>query len=243
MKNALIISVMMHLVVGFTCYRLMNVSPVRFVPRDVYTVKLVSAADTGKPATVTASKPAQPVVQEKEPEKKPEEKPEEKEAMPLPPEKPKPKAKPKKEEKIIPSADIAKSNPSAATRSDSAGATPGPGDGGPVATGDISLDGQDFPYSYYIATMRRKVAALWDVPGTAVTQQKHCQVHFRVLRSGAIQSPYIETPSGDFLFDQAAVRAVVQASPLPPLPGGFTEDYLGVHFSFTYEPGYSYEPE
>jgi TonB family protein len=60
-------------------------------------------------------------------------------------------------------------------------------------------------------------------------------VYFRVGRDGSIHSPAVETSSGSFLFDQAALRSVVQAGPLPPLPSGFTDDYLGVHFSFAYE--------
>jgi TonB family protein len=56
-----------------------------------------------------------------------------------------------------------------------------------------------------------------------------------VGRDGSIDSPEVEESSGSFLFDQAAKRAVIQASPLPPLPREFTDDYLGVHFSFAYE--------
>ena len=52
---------------------------------------------------------------------------------------------------------------------------------------------------------------------------------------GAIQAPMVESPSGNFLFDQAALRAVTQANPLPPLPDQFEDEYLGVHFSFAYE--------
>jgi len=63
----------------------------------------------------------------------------------------------------------------------------------------------------------------------------HCRVYFRITRSGSIDSPAVEASSGSFLFDQAALRAVVEANPLPALPGGFGDEYLGVHFSFAYE--------
>jgi len=62
-----------------------------------------------------------------------------------------------------------------------------------------------------------------------------CRVYFRITRSGGIDAPAVETSSGNFLFDQAALRAVVQANPLPPLPAGFVDQYLGVHFSFSFE--------
>lgn len=234
MRNALIISMGLHLAVAFVCFRLVKVSQVRFVPLEVYTVSLVTPAQAKKPAAVAAPPaPAPETAAAEKPEEKAEEKPEE---MSPPPEKPKPKAKPKSHEKIVPSTNITKTGAPDAT-------PPEAGAGDQVMMGDISLDGQDFPFSYYVTTMRRKIAAFWEVPGTSTSQQTYCQVHFRVLRNGSIQSPSIETSSGSFLFDQAAVRAVVQASPLPPLPDGFADEYLGVHFSFTYEPGYSYEPK
>jgi len=36
-------------------------------------------------------------------------------------------------------------------------------------------------------------------------------------------------------FDQTAMRALLAATPLPPLPAGFTDNYLGVHFGFEYQ--------
>ncbi len=105
---------------------------------------------------------------------------------------------------------------------------------GPVTTGDMALDVDDFPFAYYLTTVKRKIAANWQVPGTS-RESINCRVYFRVTRSGSIDSPAVETSSGNFLFDQAALRAVVQASPLPPMPGGFADEYLGVHFSFAYE--------
>jgi protein TonB len=231
MRSALLISITLHVAVAFSWFRLVKINEVRFVPREVYTVRLVSPAAAKKP-TVVAPVPEQkpePVVQEQKPEPKPEEK---KDEMPAPPEKPKPKAKSKDEKKIIPTADIKHPAAAAAAAADSAA---GADADGPLLTGDVSLDGQDFPFAYYVTTMKRKIAALWEVPGGPSMDSRYCQVYFRVLRNGSIQSPSIETSSGNFLFDQAAVRAVVQASPLPALPAGFSDEYLGVHFSFTYE--------
>ena len=88
------------------------------------------------------------------------------------------------------------------------------------------------PISYVVAGILAYF--VWQVPGTQ-SESKYCRVYFRVGRNGSIESPAVETSSGNFVFDQAALRAVVQASPLPPLPGGFADDYLGVHFSFAYE--------
>jgi protein TonB len=143
--------------------------------------------------------------------------------------------KPQKKEaagKTVPSTRVDEHRPGPST---GGGSGPSTGAGtGAVTTGDVSLDAADFPFAYYIATVRRKIATNWQVPGGS-SEAIHCRVYFRVSRSGAIDGASVESSSGNFLFDQAALRAVVQANPLPPLPGGFPDSYLGVHFSFAYE--------
>lgn len=34
------------------------------------------------------------------------------------------------------------------------------------------------------------------------------------------------------MFDRSAVRAVQASDPMPPLPAGYDDDYLGVYFVF-----------
>lgn len=222
MRSAILISLALHIAVGFIWFRIVKISQVRFIPRQVFTVSLVTPSEAAPPPPEikVAPEPEPPP-----PEPAPEEKREE---MPPPPEKPRPKPKePRKIEKTIPSTETRETvEPDVGER---------PQAESDVATGDIMIEGQDFPFAYYLMTMKRRIAAFWQVPGTSSNEPRHCRVYFRVLRSGAIESPSIETSSGNFLFDQAALRAVVQASPLPPLPGGFADDYLGVHFSFAYE--------
>jgi hypothetical protein len=41
-----------------------------------------------------------------------------------------------------------------------------------------------------------------------------------------------EIASGSGLYDRAALRAVLESSPLPPLPFGYNGTYLGVHLKF-----------
>jgi len=49
---------------------------------------------------------------------------------------------------------------------------------------------------------------------------------------GRIRDPLVEQTSGDSLFDQSALRAVMEASPFPPLPQEFKASSLRVHFGF-----------
>lgn len=222
MRSAIIISLVLHIVLGVVTLRIIRFRQVRFVPRDVYAVKLVSLEQAVKPPVQQVSPP--PEETPPAPTPKVVEPPEEEELVT-----PVKKAKPKKKEepkKIIPP-QVEKPE---IVESSEVDTTLAPA----VATGDMALDVEDFPFAYYLATIKRKIAANWRVPGTT-SGSLHCRVYFRIGRGGTIDSPTVETSSGNFLFDQAAQRAVIQASPLPPLPSGFGEDVLGVHFSFAYE--------
>jgi TonB family protein len=224
MRSAFVISLAAHVILGFGALRLVHISQVRFVPREVYAVRLVSLQEEGAqnrgetkaPLKEPAQVPA-PKVEEKKPDE-----------LVVPDKKPKQQKKPAAE-KTIPSSRVEQPSGASTTAEGSAGQGTGA-----VSTGDVSLDAADFPFAYYVATVRRKIAANWQVPGGS-SEAVHCRVYFRIMRSGEIDGAAVETSSGNFLFDQAALRAVVQANPLPPLPGGFPDTYLGVHFSFAYE--------
>lgn len=222
MRNAIIISLCMHIIAGLVTMRIIRISQVRFVPRQVYAVRLVSLEETIPP------KPEITLPTKTEPEPPlPQVEPQEEEELVPPTQKPKQKEKPEPEKKTAPSSRV-EQEPLQPAEADTT-AVPD------VSTGDMALSVDDFPFAYYLTTIKRKIAANWKVPGGARGGAIYCRVHFTINRSGSISTPTIETSSGNFLFDQAALRAVIQANPLPPLPGGFADDYLGVHFSFAYE--------
>ena len=92
------------------------------------------------------------------------------------------------------------------------------------------LEGGDFPYTIYIERMKTNIGAHWFRPqatGEAVTM-----VYFVIERDGTIRDVRTETPSGNSAVDRAALRAVMEANPLPPLPFGYAGTYLGVHLTF-----------
>jgi TonB family protein len=59
-----------------------------------------------------------------------------------------------------------------------------------------------------------------------------CQVTFVISRAGEISGSVLSKSSGDSMFDQLAMRAVLYANPLPPLPNGFPDETLKVHMKF-----------
>jgi TonB family protein len=98
------------------------------------------------------------------------------------------------------------------------------------SAGVSGLEGGDFPYTIYIERMRTLIAGKWFRPQGAADALT--TVYFIIDRDGAIRDAKVEGPSGDGMLDRAALRAVLEASPLPPLPFGYTGSYLGVHLTF-----------
>lgn len=97
-------------------------------------------------------------------------------------------------------------------------------------SGVTALEGGDFPYSLYIERMKTLIGSHWFRP--AVGDNTSAVVYFAIDGDGAIRDAHLETNSGSVTYDNAALRAVLEASPLPPLPFGYSGTYLGVHLKF-----------
>lgn len=96
-------------------------------------------------------------------------------------------------------------------------------------TGIVSLEGGDFPYTVYIDRMTTKLGAAFFRPqGTSSV----VGVYFVIERDGTIRDAKIESSSGNSTLDRAALRAILESSPLGPLPFGYSGTYLGVHLKF-----------
>lgn len=88
----------------------------------------------------------------------------------------------------------------------------------------------DFPYTIYIDRMRTLIGQHWFRPQAAAGIGT--TVQFAIDRDGTIRDVALEVPSGDTTFDRAAQRAVLESSPLPPLPFGYGGTSLRVHLTF-----------
>src|SRR6267378_4176531 len=86
----------------------------------------------------------------------------------------------------------------------------------------------DFRFAYYLAALRNKIGSRW-VPPQGVSGPVKAVLYFRIGRDGQVSMSEVETSSGSSFFDQTALRALLSATPLPPLPAGYTDPYLGVH--------------
>lgn len=107
----------------------------------------------------------------------------------------------------------------------------GGGQEGPVVSGVTKLDVPDFAFPHYLALLQLRIESHWRPPYGG-SGQFLATVHFVIAKSGRLLSSELEKSSGNFAFDQAALRAVQTASPLPQLPEGSGLESLGVHFDF-----------
>jgi protein TonB len=113
---------------------------------------------------------------------------------------------------------------------------PGRPDGTSTPLSNISVDVSDFPFTYYLRQLQNKITEKWQPPRGASVGGEKAIVLFEIDREGQIKEPSVERSSGNAIYDQSAVRAVLDASPFPPLPQGFPGRSLRVHFGFEYKP-------
>jgi TonB family protein len=89
------------------------------------------------------------------------------------------------------------------------------------------LDNPDFKFGYYIDQLLGAIDSKWVRP--PLGNEVKATISFRILRDGSITPPQVATSSGYNSFDLAALRAVQNASPFPPLPRAYRNDSLGVN--------------
>jgi protein TonB len=168
--------------------------------------------------------------------------PEPKPAPPKPesPKKPPPKKKeePKKAEPkpSVPA-------PAGATAPTGPSSTPGSapaGSAGPSGTGGgsiSSLDAGDFAFAWYRATVTAALSSQWRKPLLdGVPEDREVSVSFEIMRDGTVRGARIERSSGVPSLDRSALRAVADASPLPPLPAAYKEPALPARYLFVLHP-------
>jgi TonB family protein len=95
--------------------------------------------------------------------------------------------------------------------------------GSSVAT----LDNPDFTYDYYIAQLLSSIDHNWTRP--PVSNGVRAVISFRIQRDGSIADLAVRESSSFDNFDLAALRAVQNAAPFPPLPRAYRRDSLGVN--------------
>jgi protein TonB len=104
-------------------------------------------------------------------------------------------------------------------------------DGAVQGAGTMTLTAGDFPFAWYLSRVQAKVTERW--AGKALPGQQPVAV-FDISREGQVSRLAIEKSSGNSYYDQAALRAITEANPFPPLPAEFPGQTLRVHLGFNF---------
>jgi len=103
--------------------------------------------------------------------------------------------------------------------------------------GSLTLDVTDFPYAWYLRQVLQKVEDRWQTQNRSSEPAQKPRIFVEIRRDGSIAPPHIEQSSGSSFYDRAALRAITEASPFPPLPADWANPSLRVLFNFDLKRG------
>jgi len=108
--------------------------------------------------------------------------------------------------------------------------------GGQVDLGPLSFDTQWYDWGAYAAEMLRRIRYHWNIPELAkLGVEGVVRVHFTIERDGSVSALAVQRESGHPPMDFAARDAILNASPLPPLPADLVGvQHEGVSITFYY---------
>jgi TonB family protein len=104
--------------------------------------------------------------------------------------------------------------------------------GSVTGSGALTLDVGDFPHAWYLRQVLQKVEQEWQRQNQPNDPPQKPQVYVEIQRDGSIRPPAIHKSSGNAFYDNAALRAVMGASPFPKLPDDWTKPSLRILFTF-----------
>jgi periplasmic protein TonB len=101
---------------------------------------------------------------------------------------------------------------------------------------EVGVDDANFEFTYYLIALRNRIGQNWSAPAGVSPggNPAHAVIYFQIGRDGKVMNAKVEESSGVAFFDQSALRAVLVSDPVPPLPLGYTNPTLGVHFAFEF---------
>ncbi|MBI1847329.1 MAG: TonB C-terminal domain-containing protein [Candidatus Rokubacteria bacterium] len=99
-------------------------------------------------------------------------------------------------------------------------------------TGSVTIDGNITVSSLYLSRIFQKVTREWRPPMAAVPRSPI--IAFDLAPTGRSNRVRIERSSLNPAYDQAALRAVVDADPFPPFPADLKEPVLHLHLRFDF---------
>ncbi len=96
------------------------------------------------------------------------------------------------------------------------------------------FDTRGFPLGEYADIIIKRVEGNWFIPSNMRRSQGRTTVIFYIERNGGYSNLHIVAPSGSSSLDLAALNAVMESKPFPPLPKDFPAERVGAKFVFSY---------
>jgi protein TonB len=95
---------------------------------------------------------------------------------------------------------------------------------------------QGFPLGDYVNIIKERIKGNWFIPSHLKNSQGHTTIIFYIGKDGRFSNARIEpsASSGNASLDLAALKAIMDSNPFPPLPKGFPGDRLGAKFVLSY---------
>lgn len=80
-----------------------------------------------------------------------------------------------------------------------------------------------------------KIKASWTIPENLLKERVDLEAIIIIIieRNGKVQKSWFEKKSGNALYDQMAMRAIIKAEPLPPIPKELNKESLEIGIRFT----------
>jgi TonB family protein len=101
---------------------------------------------------------------------------------------------------------------------------------GGIDVGPASVLGTRF--GAYETLMRDRISQHWNRANVHSLPTQRCAVSFTIAKNGTVSNVQVSQPSGDYLLDASATRAVLDSNPLPPLPQQFERNDATVELWF-----------
>ena len=102
----------------------------------------------------------------------------------------------------------------------------------PIPESALRTEPKDFNYPYYTGNVRASIAEHWKVPEER--QKAKAVVVFNIVRNGTLgrEKVKIAESTGNKVFDESAIKSIVEASPFLPLPEEYKEKSVRIFFEF-----------
>ncbi len=93
-----------------------------------------------------------------------------------------------------------------------------------------------FPLNEYANLIKERIKGNWFIPSNLKNSQGHTTIVFYIGKDGRFSNARIEpsASSGNTSLDLAALKAIMDSNPFPPLPKGFPRDRIGAKFVLSY---------